>query len=173
MVVLNDLKRVPLLKAGLIKEASEVSQEYYAKPKRKRKNERQSCDASLCLIFTCDVVNDWDSKISCKNTCRIHTRCEGLAPIDDGEEMPEDYECVKCRKKVSNEEWLEHALKMRNEHLTKMQVDTNIRKISVQSEIDHRENVEQIVSGPRQRLMKEAMVKLGDIARYHRGSETT
>ena len=39
----------------------------------------------------------------------------------------------------------------------------------MQSEIDHRENVEQIVSGPRQRLMKEAMVKLGDIARYHGG----
>ena len=170
MVVLNDLKRVPLLKAGLIKEASEVSLENYAKPKRKRKNERQSCDASLCLIFTCDVVNDWDSKISCKSCkCRIHTRCEGLAPIDDGEEMPEDYECVKCRKKVSNEEWLEDALKMRNGHLTKMQVDTNIRKTSVQSEIDHHENVEQIVSGPRQRLMKEAMVKLGDIARYHGG----
>ena len=69
---------------------------------------------------------------------------------------------------MSNEEWLEDALKMRNEHLTKMQVDTNIRKTSVQSEIDHHENVEQIVSGPRQRLMKEAMVKLGDIARYHR-----
>ena len=51
MVVLNDLKRVPLLKAGLIKEASEVSQENYAKPNRKRKKERQSCDASLCLMW--------------------------------------------------------------------------------------------------------------------------
>ena len=84
------------------------------------KNEGQSCDASLCLLFTCDVVNDWDSKISCINTCRVHTRCEGIAPIDNGEEIPNDYECVKCKKKVSNEEWIEGALKMRNEHLSKM-----------------------------------------------------
>ena len=39
----------------------------------------------------------------------------------------------------------------------------------MQAKIDHHENVEQIVSGPRQRLLKEAMVKLGDIARYHGG----
>ena len=169
MVVLNDLKRVPLLKADLIKEASEVSQENYAKPKRKTQNERQSCGASLCLLFTCDVVNDWDSKLTCKNTCRVHTRCEGFAPIDNGEEMSDNYECVKCKKEVPNEEWLEDALKIRNEDLTKMQVDANIRKTSVQAEIDHHENIEEIVSGPRQRLLKEAMVKLGDIARYHGG----
>ena len=35
MVVLNDLKRIPLLKEGLIKEASEVAKENYANSKRK------------------------------------------------------------------------------------------------------------------------------------------
>ena len=97
----------------------------------KRKNERQSCDASLCLLFACDVVNDWDSKITCGNTCRIHTRCEGIALIEKGEDMPENYECVKCEDKNPNEEWIEEALKKRNAHLQKLQLETNIRKISV------------------------------------------
>ena len=167
MVVLNDLKRIPLLKEGLIKEASEVAKENYENSKRK--NERQSCDASLCLLFACDVVNDWDSKITCRNTCRIHTRCEGIALIEEEGDMPENYECVKCEDKKANEEWIEEALKKRNAHLQKLQLETNIRKVSVQAEIDHHENIEKTLSGPRQRLLKEAMVKLGDVARYHGG----
>ena len=74
---------------------------------------------------------------------------------------------VKCEDKNTNEEWIEEALKKRNEHLQKLQLETNIRKISVQAEIDHHENIEKTLSGPWQRLLKEAMVKLGDVARYH------
>ena len=77
---------------------------------------------------------------------------------------------VKCEDKNTNEEWIEEALKKRNAHLQKLQLETNIRKISVQAEIDHHENIEKTLSGPWQRLLKEAMVKLGDIARYHGGS---
>ena len=76
---------------------------------------------------------------------------------------------VKCEDKNTNEEWIEEALKKRNAHLQKLQLETNIRKISVQAEIDHHENIEKTLSGPWQRLLKEAMVKLGDVARYHGG----
>ena len=76
---------------------------------------------------------------------------------------------VKCEDKNTNEEWIEEALKKRNAHLQKLQLETNIRKISVQAEIDHHENIEKTLSGPWQRLLKEAMVKLGDAARYHGG----
>ena len=70
---------------------------------------------------------------------------------------------VKCEDKNTNEEWIEEALKKRNAHLQKLQLETNIRKISVQAEIDHHENIEKTLSGPWQRLLKEAMVKLGDV----------
>ena len=46
---------------------------------------------------------------------------------------------VKCEDKNTNEEWIEEALKKRNAHLQKLQLETNIRKISVQAEIDHHE----------------------------------
>ena len=48
---------------------------------------------------------------------------------------------VKCEDKNTNEEWIEEALKKRNAHLQKLQLETNIRKISVQAEIDHHEIV--------------------------------
>ena len=76
---------------------------------------------------------------------------------------------VKCEDKNTNEEWIEEALKKRNAHLQKLQLETNIRKISVQAEIDHHENIAKTLSGPWQRLLKQAMVKLGDVARYHGG----
>ena len=40
---------------------------------------------------------------------------------------------------------------------------------SMKSEIDHHEYTEESISGPKQRMLKEAMLKLGDIARYHGG----
>ena len=49
--------------------------------------------------------------------------------------MPENYECVKCEDKNPNEEWIEEALKKRNAHLQKLQLETNIRKISVQARL--------------------------------------
>ena len=62
--------------------------------------------------------------------------------------MPENYECMKCEEKNPNEEWIEETLKKRNAHLQKLQLETNIRKISVQAEIDHLENIGKTISGP-------------------------
>ena len=169
MVVLNDLKRVSLLKKGFLEKAEEVSRENYEEMSRRKQNERQSCGASTCLLFRIDVENDWDHKLTCRNTCRIHLRCEGLALADEDEELPEDYTCGQCRSKKPNEEWVEETLKRKNEELTKHQENINTRISSLKAEIAYKENIEENASGPRQRQLKAGMKKLGDVARYHGG----
>ena len=164
---MNDLKRIPLLQNGRLKEASDVSLENYTK--KTKKNEKQACGASLCLLFKCDVENEWDIKFECVNLCNVHTRCEGLVLMDEGEEVQEGYKCVRCQSKRQNSEWLEDALEAKNIELTNMQHKVIVRMTSVKSEIDHHEHTEESISGPKQRMLKEAMLKLGDIARYHGG----
>ena len=92
MVVLNDLKRVKLLLEDKEKEAGQVANTNYKRPKNKS-NKKEQCDAEICLLFESDVENEWDAKFNCKNTCTIHVRCEGIALIEKDEEMPENYEC--------------------------------------------------------------------------------
>ena len=167
MVVMNDLKRIPLLENGQLEKASEVSLENYKK--KNQKNEKQGCDAKLCLLFRCDVDNEWDIKFKCVNLCHIHTRCEGLVLMEEGEEVELGYECVKCRTNRENSEWIEDALGAKNLELSNMQNRILVRMTSVKSEIDHHEHIEETISGPKQRMLKGAMLRLGDIARYHGG----
>lgn len=169
MVILNDLKRVPLLKKGLIKEAEKVSKENYGTQKKTRKNERQSCDAESCLLFTIDVENDWDQMLTCKNKCKVHLRCEGIALVNEDEELPDEYTCEQCQTNKPNNEWIEEALKTKNKEFTKTQMSLNLRITSIKADIAHNEHMEESESGPRQRQLKSAMKKLGDIARYHGG----
>ena len=169
MVVLNDIRRVPLLREGKVKEASEVSKENYNCRKKTKKNPKQVCDADLCLIFAVDVENDWDQTFRCKNNCKIHMRCEGLALIEEGETIEDDYECFKCRNTENCPGGLEKKLKERNAELSSIQSIIGVRMTSTKSEIDHHEFIEEKISGPRQRKLKESMKVLGDIARYHGG----
>ena len=167
MVILNDIKRVPLLLNGQLNEANKVALENY--DTIKKKNKQQQCDAELCIIFTSDVENEWDAKFQCANRCNIHARCEGIVLIEEGQQVELGYECLRCRNKKENSQWLQDVLKDKNAELTAMQHDVIVRMTSVKSEIDHHEHIEQTISGPRQRMLKEAMLKLGDIARYHGG----
>ena len=169
MVILNDLKRVALLKKGLVKEAEKVSKENYGNQNATRKNERQSCGAASCLLFTIDVKNDWDQILTCKNTCKVHLRCEGIALVDEDEELPDGYTCVQCQTNKPNNEWIEETLKTKNQEFTKIQTSLNRRITSIKADIAHNEQLEESESGPRQRQLKNAMKKLGDIARYHGG----
>ena len=169
MVIQNDLKRVALLKKDLMEEAEKVSKENYRKQKATKKNERQSCGAASCLLFTIDVENDWDQMLTCKNTCKVHLRCEGIALVDEDEELPDGYTCVQCQKNKPNDEWIEDAFKTKNQEFTKSQMSLNLRITSVKADIAHNEHLEETESGPRQRQLKNAMKKLGDIARYHGG----
>ena len=117
MVVLNDLKRVPLIKEGKVDEAAKVAEENYNTKKKRKSKNKPSCDAELCLIFSCDVENDWDETFSCKNMCEIHVRCEGAVLMEEGDEMPENYECHRCKNGETNQKWLEETLTKRNDKL--------------------------------------------------------
>ena len=168
MVVLNDMRRIPLLTEEKLTEASEVAKENYNYSKEKE-NAKEKCDANLCLLFDCDVENDWGHVFLCKNSCQIHMRCEGVALIDEGEKMPDDYICFKCQNTESSPIELQRRLGQRNEELTLMQNGICVRMTSTKSEIDHHEHIEETISGPRQRMLKESMKILGDVARYHGG----
>ena len=168
MVVLNDLKRVKLLLEDKEKEAGQVANSNYKRPKNKS-NKKEQCDAEICLLFESDVENEWDAKFKCKNTCAIHVRCEGIALIEKDEEMPENYECGKCKNKVGNKAWLEKTLQEKCKELITLKCNLNRRITSQKAEIDFAENMETELSGPKQKLLKEAMKELGDVARYHGG----
>ena len=107
--------------------------------------------------------------LTCKNTCKVHLRCEGIALVDEDEELPDGYTCVQCQKNKPNDEWIEDAFKTKNQEFTKSQMSLNLRITSVKADIAHNEHLEETESGPRQRQLKNAMKKLGDIARYHGG----
>ena len=108
MVVQNDLKRNPLILAGSMKDAENVAKENYSS--KRNSKEKPQCDAALFIIFDCDVINEWDEEIVCKNKCNIHTRCQGLVPIDKHEKIPEGYECQKCQTGAANTIWLQKSL---------------------------------------------------------------
>ena len=169
MVIMNDLKRIAFFENGQLKEAEEASRENYAKQNKKKANKRQSCDAVSCILFTIDVENDWDQTFTCKNTCKIHLRCEGIAFVNEDEELPEGYECGQCEKKKPNHEWIKETLISKNHEFTQKQLSINLRITSLKAEIDYNEHLEETVSGPRQRQFKEALKKLGDVARFHGG----
>ena len=168
MVVLNDLQRIPLINDNKFKEASNIAKANYVS-KKNETNKKMQCDAELCLIYNCDVENDWAEMLTCKNTCKIHIHCEGVVLIDEEECMPTNYECKQCQSGKSNKEWLEETLKNKNKELNNLHNNLSKRITSVKAKIDHHEHIEESVSGPKQRLLKEAMKILGDIARYHGG----
>jgi hypothetical protein len=168
MVVLNDIKRVKLLLQHKEKEAGHIANENYKRPKNKS-NKKEQCDAEICLIFECDVESEWDAKFNCKNMCEIHIRCEGIALIEEDEEMPDNYECVKCNKGIGNRIWLEKTLEEKCQELIALKCNLSKRITSQKAEIDFHEHMETELSGPKQKLLKEAMKELGDVARYHGG----
>ena len=169
MVLMNDLKRILLLKKGKLNEADEASKENYRSMKR-AKNERQSCDAAICLLFKIDIENEWGQMLICKNGCKIHLRCEGIALVDENEELPDDYQCKQCETNRPNGEWIEESLKVKNREFTKTQTSLNVQITSLTADIAHNERLEESGSGPRQKQLKAALKKLGDIARYHGGA---
>jgi hypothetical protein len=165
-IVLNDLKRVALLKENKTTEASEVAKQYYPKNKKTRKNKpKPKCDAEMCVIFEIDVIHDWDAKFICKNMCSIHIRCEGVALIDPDDEIPSGYTCKKCAQGLGNKEWIEKALEDEMLNLKQKHNQVTTRKTSVKAEIIFHENTELQFSGPNQRLFKEALKTMGDVAR--------
>ena len=115
------------------------------------------------------MENDWDQTFTCKNTCKIHLRCEGIAFENEDEELPEGYECGQCEKKKPNHEWIKETLISKNHEYTQKQLSINLRITSLKAEIDYNEHLEETVTGPRQRQFKEALKKLGDVARFHGG----
>jgi len=166
-VVLNDLKRVVLIKENNMDEASKIAKENYPAKIRINKNKpKPQCDADLCLIFEVDVVHDWDAMFTCKNMCSIHIRCEGVALIDPDDEIPSDYTCKKCATDSSNMEWIEKALETEMKNLKHKQNQVTKRIASVKAEIVFHENTELKFSGSHQRLFKEALKTMGDIARF-------
>ena len=152
-----------------MKEDFEVAKENYNYTQRKRNTNKPKCDADLCLLFDCDVVNDWDQTFICKNTCEIHVQCESVALVEEGQQMPLDYSCNKCKNGVNNRESIEATLKAENKKHKLNQHELSVRVTSVKAELDHHEYMEEKFSGPKQRILKEAMTNLGDIARYHGG----
>ena len=170
MVLINDLERVLLLKEGKMQEAEVVAQKNYEKSKkRKRLLEKSNCDAEMCLIFPIDEECGWDDHFECKNGCKLHIRCEGLAPINEGGHLPHDYECRSCATELGNERWLEKQLE---EELSKLSYSIHensegLRRLSMK--IDYLENQVSEV-GPRQKRLKESMKNLKlNPARYHGG----
>ena len=169
MVLLNDIKRVKLLKENKVKEAFEVAKENYNYTIKGKNIKKPKWNDDICLIFDCDVVNDWDETFICKNNCEIHVRWEDVALIDEGQEMPPNYTCKKCENGLSNKEWIDATLRVENDKNKLRQHEISVRITSVKAEIDHHEDMEEKFSGPKQRLLKEALKNLGDIARYHGG----
>ena len=102
--------------------------------------EKSSCDAEMCLIFPIDEECGWDDHFECKNGCKLHIRCEGLAPINEGGYLPHDYECRSCATELGNERWLEKHLE---EELSKLSYSIHensegLRRLSMK--IDYLEN---------------------------------
>ena len=141
MVLINDLERVLLLKEGKMQEAEVVAQKNYEKSKkRKRLLGKSTCDAEMCLIFPIDEECGWDDHFECKNGCKLHIRCEGLAPINEGGHLPHDYQCRSCATELGNERWLEKQLE---EELSKLSYSIHensegLRRLSMK--IDYLEN---------------------------------
>ena len=146
MVLMNDLKRILLLKKGKLNEADEASKENYRSMKR-AKNERQSCDAAICLLFKIDIENEWGQMLICKNGCKIHLRCEGIALVDENEELPDDYQCKQCETNRPNGEWIEESLKVKNREFTKTQTSLNVQITSLTADIAHNERLEESDQG--------------------------
>ena len=132
---------VLLLKEGKMQEAEVVAQKNYEKSKkRKRLLEKSNCDAEMCLIFPIDEECGWDDHFECKNGCKLHIRCEGLAPINKGGHLPHDYQCRSCATELGNERWLEKQLE---EELSKLSYSIHensegLRRLSMK--IDYLEN---------------------------------
>ena len=168
VIMLNDLKRVTLLLEDKEEEASKVANEIFPKSQKKATS-KEKCNADLCLIFAGDVKNDFDAKFTCKNTCKIHVRCEGFPLFNYEDTLLSEYTCGKCEKGTSNKTWLEQTLRERHMELVNAKGAISNRITFKKADIDLHENIETECSGPKQRQLKEAMKALGDIARYHGG----
>ena len=74
MISINDYARIKLLKDGKVDEANRKAEENYESVKKKRKTEKNDCDAEMCIIFPCDEASEWDETFSCCKGCKIHLR---------------------------------------------------------------------------------------------------
>ena len=169
MIIINDLSRVKLLKEGKLDEAEKKALENYeTKSKNKKKKvEKNNCDAEICVVFPCDEANAFDDEFDCHNKCKIHLRCEGRT-LEDGS-LPENYVCEECQTGATNKHWLEEKINERknsfNEEVEKLKDEHN----HITMKIEHIEEDESKV-GPRQRRLKESCKNLGlNPARYHGG----
>ena len=95
---------------------------------------------------------------------------EGLAPINEDENIPENFEFRNCVENTDNIEWIEETLEKENNKLKTLHGNIKNRIVSVKAKIEHHEHIEDLFSGPRQRELKEALKVLGDVARYHGGN---
>ena len=43
--------------------------------------------------------------------CEIHVRFEGAVLMEEGDGMPENYECLHCKNGETNQKWLDKTLK--------------------------------------------------------------
>ena len=153
--MLNDLKRVTLLLEDKEEEASKVANEIFPKSQKKATS-KEKCDADLCLIFAGDVKNEFDAKFTCKNTCKIHVRCEGFPLFNYEDTLLSEYTCEKCEKKTSNKTWLEQTLREKHMDLVNAKGAISNRITFKKADIDLHENIETECSGPKQRQLKEA-----------------
>ena len=166
MVALNDTERITLLVQGKMQEALTVAKQNYTKIKSRRK--KRNCSAEYCIIYPCDEEYGFDDKISCTCGAEYHIRCEEIMLIDD-DQLPESYECKKCRFGDGNSEWLKETLNNGITIITRnnQQLSMNLTKIEM-----HIEKLEEVDSqcGNRQRLYKESCKNLKfNPAKYHGG----
>ena len=94
---------------------------------------KEKCDADLCLIFARDAKHEIDAMFTCKNTCKIHVRCEGFPLFNHT--LLSEYTCEKCEKETSNKTWLEQTLAN-----TKLAISNRIT--FKKADIDLYENIE-------------------------------
>ena len=96
-------------------------------------------------------------------------QCEGIALINDDDEIPRDNKCVECKNGFGNKTWIEQTLKKIYKELITKKGTLGTRMTLIKADIDTYENMEAEFSGPKQRQLKDAMKELGDVARYHGG----
>ena len=105
----NDLEKLPYMLSKSEKEAEKVAQKRYSKSKTKSK--KNNCSTGLCVIFACDEENGFADVMTCHNSCKVHTRCEGIVYVSEDYEVEERYTCNNCKFGEHGKKSLEQLLK--------------------------------------------------------------
>ena len=166
MILINDSERVECLLKGDKKEAERIAMANYEPHNSKKK--KKNCDAEMCILFPVDERNGYADVIKCVDSCScvFHVRCEGLI-LMDGEELPDDYKCKRCKFENSNREWLkatiQNGILAFTDEIQKLSVE--LTKLKMKIEVAEEDNC-----GERQNLLKDSCKSLNlNPARYHGG----